>query len=131
MEKTLPQFAPLLYVHDAAAASAFYQTAFDATELRRWMNDNGSVHVAELQIGEALFHLHDEVARMQEQSPQTLGGTSVVLGLFVPDPHAAQARAVAAGARETSPVQDYEYGLRQGNFTDPFGHHWTVQQQIG
>jgi PhnB protein len=48
----------------------------------------------------------------------------------VADPDAVMAKAVAAGARETNPMQDYDYGYRQGSITDPFGHHWTIQKSI-
>ena len=108
----------------------FYQKAFDAKELRRWSNDDGSVHVAEMKIENALFHLHEEVGRDSNLSPQTLGGTSVILGLFVDDPDAVMTKAVAAGATETNPMKDYEYGYRQGSITDPFGHHWTIEKSI-
>jgi PhnB protein len=124
-------FAPELFLQNVAAGIQFYQNALGATELRRWSNDDGSVHVAELQIGDALFHLHEETPRVRELSPQTLNGTPVVIGLFVTDTHAVYARALTAGATELHPVQDYDYGYRQGSFSDPFGHHWTVQQKIG
>lgn len=129
MEGTI-QFAPKLFMQDVAAAIQFYITALGAVEKRRWANDDGTVHVAELQLGDALFHLHEETARKQELSPETLGGTPVVLGVFVEDVHTVQGRAINAGAVELSPVQDYDYGYRQGSFSDPFGHHWTVQQKI-
>jgi PhnB protein len=88
------------------------------------------VHVAELVIENALFHLHEEVARNHELSPETLKGTSVILGLFVAAPDAFFAKAIEAGAKETSPMKDYDYGYGQGNLTDPFGHHWTIQKCI-
>lgn len=130
MEETI-SFAPMLFLQNVAAGIQFYQDALGAIELRRWSNDDGSVHVAELQIGDALFHLHEEVQRNRELSPQTLNGTPVVIGLFVSDTHAVHARALAAGATELHPVQDFDYNYRQGSFSDPFGHHWTVQQKIG
>ena len=130
MQESHQHFAPVLYVNDVAAASLFYQTVFEATALRRWANDDGSVHVAELQIGNALFHLHEEAPQHKELSPQTVGSTSVVIGLFVPDPHDVQRRAITAGAIELNAVQDYDYGYRQGSFADPFGHHWAVQKTI-
>ena len=82
-----------------ATAIEFYKSAFDAKELRRWSNDDGSVHVAELVIEDALFHLHEEVARNGELSPGTLKGTSVILGLFVAEPDAFFAKAIEAGAK--------------------------------
>jgi PhnB protein len=124
-------FAPILYLNNVAAAIEFYKKAFGANELRRWSNDDGSVHVAEMSIGAASFYLHEEVSKSGNHSPATLGGTTVVIGLFVADPYEVTAKAVAAGALETSPVQDYDYGYRQGNVTDPFGHHWEIQKRIG
>jgi PhnB protein len=29
-----------------------------------------------------------------------------------------------------SPVQDYEYGYRQGEIIDPFGHRWVLQKDL-
>ena len=55
---------PMLYMKDLAAAIEFYKKAFDAVELRRWTNDDGSVHVAEMSIHGALFHMHEESTRM-------------------------------------------------------------------
>ena len=129
-EKQATAFAPILYLNNVADAIAFYQNAFDAKELRRWSNDDGSVHVAEMTIDDTLFHLHEEVSGKAQLSPGTLGGTSVILGLFVDDPDAVILKAVAAGATESSPVKDYEYGYRQGDITDPFGHHWTIEKSI-
>ncbi len=81
-------------------------------------------------IEDALFHLHEEVTRENELSQKTLNGTCVILGLFVENPDEVAAKAITAGAKETSPVKDYEYGYRQGSITDPFGHHWTIEKSI-
>ena len=108
----------------------FYKAAFGAEELRRWDNPDGSVHVAELSINGALFHLHQEVQPKQQLSAQALQSTSVILGLFVPDPHSFVDKAVAAGAQVISPVQDYDYDYRQGTIRDPFSHQWLIQKKI-
>jgi len=127
-EKTF--FAPQLMARDVAAALEFYKAAFGAVELRRWSNPNGSVHVAEMSVGGALFHIHEEARRSGQLSPAALNGTTVVIGLFVDDPSAAMKRAVAAGGREITPVKDYDYGFRQGSLSDPAGHHWLIQKRI-
>jgi len=31
---------------------------------------------------------------------------------------------------EISPAKDYEYGYRQGEIKDPFGHHWLIEKEI-
>ena len=77
-----------------------------------------------------MFHLHEEVKRNNQLSPQTLNGTSVILGLVIADPDELHNMAVAAGATEINPMQDYEYGYRQGSISDPFGHHWVFQKRI-
>jgi PhnB protein len=124
-------FAPMIYLKKVAPAIEFYQNAFDATELRRWSNDDGSVHVAEMSIHGALFHMHEESTRNNELSPETLKGTTIAIGLFVSDPHAVMAKAVAAGGTELDPVRDYDYEYRQGCVADPFGHHWLLEKKIG
>ena len=108
----------------------FYQSAFGAAELRRWSNPDGSVHVAELTIDGALFHLHEDVPAAGELSPETLKATTTVIGLFVADPDATMKRALAAGGRQISPMQDYDYGYRQGVLADPAGHRWLIQKRI-
>jgi PhnB protein len=123
-------FAPHLTLIHVLPAMEFYKKAFGAIELRRWTNPDGSVHVAELEIEGALFHLHEETPTSKELSPTTLKGTTSRIGIFVPDPHSFVRRAVEAGGQETSKVKDYEYGYRQGVVTDPFGHQWLIQKKI-
>jgi PhnB protein len=123
-------FAPHLTLRNVTAGIQFYEAAFGAVELRRWSNSDGSVHVAEMAIDGALFHLHEEVPRTGEFSPETLNGTTSLVGLFVNDPDALIKRAVAAGGREISPAKDYDYGYRQGTIGDPAGHQWLIQRKI-
>jgi PhnB protein len=123
------QFAPELVLKVVAPAVAFYKKAFGATEVRLFSNDDGSVHVAELSIGGALFHLHEETSAGR-RAPEAVGATTVLIGLFVDDPDKLMTSALAAGGQELSPMQDYFYGYRQGIVADPFGHHWMLQKQI-
>jgi len=118
----------MLYLDNVAAGMDFYTKAFGAVELRRFTNDDGSVHVAEMTIGNALFRMHEEVLRDSELSPPTLKGTTVIIGLLVENPDLVVAKAIAAGGVELHPVQDYEYGYRQGTVADPFGHHWEIEK---
>jgi PhnB protein len=123
-------FAPHLTVRNVLAELEFCKAALGAAELRRWSNADGSIHVAELSINGALFHLHEEMPGDREKSPDSLKGTTFAIGLFVPDPAATVKRAVAAGALETNPVKDYDYGYRQGTIIDPAGHVWLIQKRI-
>ena len=130
MKENTTFFAPMIYLKIVAPAIEFYKNAFDAVVLRQWNNDDGSVHVAEMSINGALFHMHEETTRINQLSPETLKGTSIALGLFVDDPHAVMSKAVAAGGTELDPVQDYDYDYRQGTLADPFSHHLVVQKKI-
>jgi len=135
MKKNKPEnssvtFTPQLYMEDLSRAIEFYKSAFGAIELRRFSNPDGSVHVAEMSIPPALFRLHQEVSRAREYSPDTLEGTTVVIGLRVDDPDEVAANALAAGGREISPMKNYDYGYRQGTIQDPFGHHWLIEKSI-
>lgn len=122
-----PVFVPMLFLNDLSSAIEFYKMAFGAIERWRIDNPDGSTHVAEMSIPPIVFRMHEEVSRNREFSPLELNATTIVMGLLVENPDAFAAKAVAAGATEISPVQDYEYGYRQGTVGDPFGHHWCIE----
>ncbi|GEO08904.1 VOC family protein [Segetibacter aerophilus] len=123
-------FAPQLNIQSGVTNIDFYINGFGAIELRKWLNDDSSIHVAELSIDGAVFHLHEETLRLGSFSPERHGGTTTTVGLFVPDVDAFIARAIAAGATEISPAQDYDYGYRQAKIKDPFGHLWMIEMKI-
>ena len=125
-----PTFAPQLVIPNGVTDISFYINAFGAMELRRFSNDDGTIHVSELSINGALFHLHEQTEHSLAVSPDKYHITTVTIGLFVEDVHAVVAQAEAAGARIKSPVQDYDYGYRQGEVIDPFGHHWLIEKAI-
>jgi PhnB protein len=123
-------FAPHLTIGNGITDVTFYERAFNCKELRRFTNDDGSIHVVEFELNGMLFHLHEEMHRGKEISPATAKGTTVLLGLMVEDVHAVVDSAIAAGAKLLQPVQDYEYGLRQGKIEDPFGHQWLIEKDL-
>ena len=123
-------FAPELLIKSGVTDLDFYKNAFGAVELRRFTNDDGSVHVSEMTIDGNLFHIHEERADGGKLSPESAKGVTTIIGLFVADVDAVMARALAAGATLTSPAQSYDYGYRQGQVTDPFGHLWQIQMVI-
>jgi PhnB protein len=118
--------APWLSVRDSARAVDFYKSAFGATELFRLQGDGV---VARLSVEGAEFWLSDESPEHFNFSPQTLGGSTVLIILTVADPDAVFARALAAGASLVYAVVE-EHGWRVGRVVDPFGHHWEIARQI-
>jgi PhnB protein len=123
-------FAPELFIPNGVTNIDFYTKGLGAVELRRFSNDDGSIHVAELSIDGAVFHLHEETTNPLAFSPARHEGTTVLIGLFVSDVDYFMEMAVAAGAKVTSPAQDYDYGYRQGAIEDPFGHSWMFEKAL-
>lgn len=117
---------PYLTVNDGAAAIEFYKKAFGATEVMRMPGPEGKGvgHADLLLFGRMHLMLADEYPDMGHRSPRTLGGTPVLLHIYVEDVDATVERAVAAGAKIVRPVADQFYGDRAGGLEDPFGHHW-------
>lgn len=122
-------FAPQLLIKNGVSDISFYAKAFGATENLCLRNDDESIHVAELAIDGAIFHLH-EVTKPYFFTPKKNNGTTVIIGLFVSDVDAVMNQAIHAGAIVISPAKDYEYGYRQGEIEDPFGHRWLIERKI-
>jgi PhnB protein len=120
-------FAPELHIPKGTFEIEFYKK-FGTAEHFCLRNDDGSIHVAELEINGAIFHVHETMRDALE--PVMAKGVTSIVGLFVPDVDAVMKKAIQAGATEISPANDYEYGYRQGMFKDPFGHLWQVQKKL-
>jgi PhnB protein len=77
-----------------------------------------------------VFHLHEETSNATQFNPRKHNGTTVLIGLFVPDVDTVMDSAIRAGAVVLSPAQSYDYGYRQGQIMDPFGHVWMIEMKI-
>jgi len=117
---------PYLCIKGAAAAIEFYKKAFGAKELVRMPAPGDKIGHAEIQIGDSHVMLADEFPEMGFLSPLSVGGSPVMMHLYVEDVDATANKAVAAGAKVTKPVADQFYGDRGGQLQDPFGHNWYV-----
>lgn len=123
----------MLAVSDGAEAVEFYQRAFGAEVY--WTIDAGGHIVAGLAIGGARFFLSTESPEFGTRGPAAAGFTTVRIELFVDDPVAVQAKAVAGGAKLRNEVQEHSYDtvgakpirkMLQGSVVDPFGHMWLI-----
>lgn len=117
---------PYLNIKGAAKAIDFYKKAFGAEEAYRMTDPTGKILHADIRIGMAQVMLCDEFPDMGGKSPETLGGTPVMLHLYVKDVDAFTERAINAGLKVNKKVEDQFYGDRGGSFTDPFGHVWWI-----
>ena len=119
--------APYLAIKNAVEALEFYKKAFGAAETYRLMMPDGRLGHGEIRLGDSMIMLSDEFPEYDGGvSPETLGGSSVCIHLYVEDVDAFFKKAVAAGAKERKPVVDQFYGDRSGQLEDPFGHLWWV-----
>lgn len=117
---------PALTVRDAERAIEFYKQAFGATQRGVMKGPDGKVMHAELQIGDSILMLSDEFPEFGALSPQSAGGSSTLLHIYVDGVDAAFDRAVKAGAEVEMPVMDQFWGDRYGKLKDPFGHKWSI-----
>jgi PhnB protein len=118
---------PGLVVRGAAQAIDFYKKALGAEELVRMPGPDNTIMHAEIKIGDSIIFISDEApGRGVTKSPQTLGGCTGTLNIYVPNVDQVFKQAVAAGGKETMPVADQFWGDRYGTFTDPFGHSWGL-----
>jgi PhnB protein len=121
---------PSLVVNDAAKAIEFYKKAFGAEERMQMPGPGGKIIHAEIKIGDSIIFLSDEIPGMGGKSPQSVGGYTGGMYLYVPDVDAVFAEAVAAGGKPNGGVNDMFWGDRLGHFVDPFGHSWTVATHV-
>jgi PhnB protein len=116
-----------LSVRRGREAIEFYRSAFGAVEDFRVGDEEV---VAQLSVGDATFWVADESPENANFSPESVGGGTVRMLLWVDEPDAAIERAVAAGATLVYPAAD-GHGWRLGRIADPFGHHWEIGRPLG
>lgn len=117
---------PHLVCEGAANAIAFYQQAFGAVEIARMPGPDGKIMHAEIRIGDSHLMLCDDFPDYGSPGPRALGGTAVVIHLYVENADAIWAQALEAGARPVMQLSDMFWGDRYGQVVDPFGHRWSI-----
>ncbi len=117
---------PYLVVDDGARAIEFYEQAFGAKEVMRMPGPDGKVSHAEVKIGDSIIMLGPSQASTGVRSPQSLGGSTVSIFLYLEDVDSTFKKALSAGAKEAQPLADQLWGDRYGRLTDPFGHSWSL-----
>jgi PhnB protein len=117
---------PVLVVKGAEQAIEFYKKAFGAKELNRAYMPGGNIILhAEVQIGDSRIMLNDEFPEMNCKSPQSVGGASTALYVYVKDVDKIFTQATDAGAKVTMPLMNAFWGDRTGQLVDPYGHVWS------
>ena len=117
---------PHIVVRDAIRATEWYPSALGAEEHDRLELPGGKLLYVELWFGDSAVRVADEFPKAGVLSPQSIGGTPVVLHLFTDDVATLWRQAVDAGAEVLHPLADQFWGDLQGQLTDPFGHRWNL-----
>ena len=120
---------PYLIVDGAADAIAYYKEAFGAEEIMRMPMGDRIGH-AEIRIGDSHVMLADEHPDMGLLGPESRGGVTASLMVYVEDVDTVFADAIEAGGTEERAVQDQFYGDRSGTLVDPFGHRWMISTHV-
>ena len=126
--------SPHLIVEGGRAAIDFYKLAFNAVAIHvDPAPDSEKIMHATLLIEGFPVQVSDDFPEFMggvRRSPQALGGTPITLHLQVPDADALWARAVEAGATPTLPLKVQFWGMKYGKLRDPFGHEWSIGQDV-
>jgi uncharacterized glyoxalase superfamily protein PhnB len=109
---------PYLTVKGVAGLIDFLKTTFDATEKEVLRRADGSIHHAEMQIGDSVVMLGEASGEWQP--------TGASLYVYVPDTDATYQRALAAGATSLREPVDQFYGDRSGGVKDAWGISWWL-----
>jgi uncharacterized glyoxalase superfamily protein PhnB len=120
-----PGVTPHIVVRSVADAVDFYQRAFGADELQRQSGPDGRIWHCELLVAGGRLLLVEEFPDMGMRSPLTIGGTPVMLHIFVADVDRTFDRAVSAGAEAAMKPLDTFWGDRYAQVIDPEGHRWS------
>lgn len=128
--QTTTKLVPLLVTRGAADAIDFYVRALGAEILSRYEHGpERRISHADLRIGEARFAVTEETRAWNSDAPPSLGGSPVVMQLFVDDAESACSSMRDAGAVVVFPIREF-VGERMGRLRDPFGHVWLLRQRL-
>ncbi|HET9352432.1 MAG TPA: VOC family protein [Sphingomicrobium sp.] len=134
MTKPIPDgynsVTPYLVVDDAQRAIEFYAQAFGAEEKFRLPMGENRIGHAEIKIGDSFVMLADEFPEMNHLGPNSRGGPTSSIVLYVEDVDSSFKKALDAGAKEQRPVENQFWGDRMGTLTDPFGHQWSLATHV-
>ena len=115
--------AVYIMADEAQRVIEFLKHTFDAEELRRYDNPDGSIMHAEIRIDDTVVMLAD--------AGGDVPGFPVWLHVYVPDVDGTYRRALDAGGVSVQEPQQKGDPDRRGGVKDPAGNTWWIATQIG
>ncbi len=122
--RTPSDIHPSLTYADAPAAIEWLCRAFGFTKQFVVPGPNNRVEHSELSFGTGVVMISSPKPEHGWVSPKDLPGSAHALSIYVDDPDAHYAIAMAAGATVTRALQTEDYGARGYMVRDPEGHTW-------
>jgi len=113
---------PWITTKSTAKLIDFLSAAFDAQELGRVNNADGSIGHAEVRIGDSKILMFD--------SPAEWPSFPSFIRLYVSDSDKFYAQAIKAGATSMTKVVTQAWGERGGRVVDPFGNIWWITSRV-
>lgn len=113
---------PWIIVKGADALIRYLTAAFDAEEIARVPNEDGTIGHAEVRIGDSVVMLFD--------AKETWSATPAFFRLYVEDGDAVYQQAIASGGTSITKMTELAFGDKVGRVRDPFGNIWWIQQRL-
>jgi PhnB protein len=113
---------PWIISRDTAQLLEFVGAAFDAEEIARVVNPDGTIGHAEVTIGDSVVMMFDAGDGWPE--------TPAFIRLYVDDADAVYRQALEAGAVGVTDVTELFFGDRVGRVRDPLGNVWWIQTRV-
>lgn len=118
-----PSVSAYVMADGAQRVIDFLKKTFNATELRRYDNPDGSIMHAEVRIDDTVVMLSDGASGAP--------AFPVWLHVYVPDVDATWRRALEAGGVPVQEPQQKGDPDRRGGVKDPSGNTWWISTQVG
>ena len=119
-----PNIFPSLTYTDAPAAIEWLCRVLGFKQRLTVPGEQGTIRHAELSFGSGVIMLSSPRPDQGRQSPEALGGVNQLLSLYVEDPDAHHALALAAGAEIIDSPKDEPHAARGYMLSDPEEHLW-------
>jgi PhnB protein len=115
--------SPYFIVDDCRKMIALLKDIFDAEELRRYKNSDGSIMHVELKLDDSVIMLAD--------SNKSYPANNLLIHVYVPDVHKVFRKAIELGCQAVEePVNKPGDPDVRGSFKDFQGNMWAVGTQL-